>query len=266
MEIYVKLILSFNVNNMDLTNQTLLENIKNSVSEVVPTKKIGVAFSGGVDSTLVSKICTDMGFDIVLLTIGFSESHDIIFSKEVNEHLNYSHHILEIEPETFPKITSDIHNMIKTDNLSWNENCIAFHYVSKLAKTLNLDTVITGNGIDELFCGYNAYREAFSGGSTRINEVMNSKLDNELKMMKAVNVVTSEFNVKILQPLLSGKFIEYAKTVPISEKIHSSDDLYRKHIIRKLANEIGVPEISCNKRKKALQYGSKIHKSLLKIR
>jgi asparagine synthase (glutamine-hydrolysing) len=266
MEIYVKLILSFNVSNMDLTNQTLLENIKNSVSEVVPTKKIGVAFSGGVDSTLVSKICTDMGFDIVLLTIGFSESHDIIFSKEVNEHLNYSHHILEIEPETFPKITSDIHNMIKTDNLSWNENCIAFHYVSKLAKTLNLDTVITGNGIDELFCGYNAYREAFSGGSTRINEVMNSKLDNELKMMKAVNVVTSEFNVKILQPLLSVKFIEYAKTVPISEKIHSSDDLYRKHIIRKLANEIGVPEISCNKRKKALQYGSKIHKSLLKTR
>ena len=122
---------------MDLINQKLLENIQNSISEVVPKKKIGIAFSGGVDSTLVSKICTDMGFDIVLLTIGFSESHDIIFSKEVNEHLNYSHHILEIEPETFPKITSDIHNMIKTDNLSWNENCIAFHYVSKLAKTMN---------------------------------------------------------------------------------------------------------------------------------
>ena len=65
MEIYVKLILSFNVSNMDLTNQTLLENIKNSVSEVVPTKKIGVAFSGGVDSTLVSKICTDMGFHLL---------------------------------------------------------------------------------------------------------------------------------------------------------------------------------------------------------
>ena len=266
MEIYVKLILQFNVSNMDLINEALLDNIKNSIFEIVPKKKIGIAFSGGVDSTLISKICTDMGFDVVLLTIGFSESHDIIFSKEVNEYLNYSHYILEINPETFPKISSDIRKVIDNDNLSWNENCIAFHYVSKLAKSLNLDTVITGNGIDELFCGYNAYREAFSGGSTRINEVMNSKLDNELKMMKAVNVVTSEFNVKILQPLLSGKFIEYAKTVPISEKIHSSDDLYRKHIIRKLANEIGVPEISCNKRKKALQYGSKIHKSLLKTR
>ena len=251
---------------MDLINQTLLENIKNSISDVVPKKKIGIAFSGGVDSTLVSKICTDMGFDVVLLTIGFSESHDILFSKEVNEQLNYSHHILEIDPETFPKITLDIHKVIDTDNLSWNENCIAFHYVSKLAKTLNLDIVITGNGIDELFCGYNAYREAFTGGETKILEVMDSKLENELKMMKAVNVIASEFDVKILQPLLSSEFIEYAKTIPISEKIHSPDDLYRKHIIRKLASDVGVPEISCGKRKKALQYGSKIHKSLLKTR
>ena len=251
---------------MVLINQTLFQNIENAISEVVPKKKIGIAFSGGVDSTLVSKICTDMDFDVVLLTIGFSESHDIVFSKEVNEFLNYSHHVLEIDPETFPKITTDIHKVIDTDNLSWNENCIAFYYVSKLAKSLNLDTVITGNGIDELFCGYNAYREAFTGGETKINQVMDLKLDNELKMMKAVNVIASEFGVKILQPLLSPKFIEYAKTVPISEKILSSDDLYRKHIIRKLAIEVGVPELSCNKRKKALQYGSKIHKSLLKTR
>ena len=203
---------------MDLSNQKLLDNIQNSISEIVPKKKIGIAFSGGVDSTLISKICFD------------------------------------------------IRKVINNDNLSWHENCIAFHYVSKLAKSLNLDTVITGNGIDELFCGYNAYREAFLGGENKINEVMNSKLDNELKMMKAVNVIASKFNVKILQPLLSSQFIEYAKTVPISEKIKGSDDLYRKHIIRKLASEIGVPEISSNKRKKALQYGSKIHKSLLKIR
>ena len=33
---------------MDLINQTLLENIKNSISDVVPKKKIGIAFSGGV--------------------------------------------------------------------------------------------------------------------------------------------------------------------------------------------------------------------------
>ena len=135
-----------------------------------------------------------------------------------------------------------------------------------LQKKLQLDTVVTANGIDELFCGYNAYREAFSEGESKILELMNAKLTNELKMMKAVNLIASDFGVKILQPLLSPKFINYAKTIPLSEKIHDSEDLYRKHIIRKLASEIGVPQISCTKRKKALQYGSKIHKALLKTR
>ena len=251
---------------MDQLKEELLENIKNSISETVKEKKIGIAFSGGVDSTLISKICSDMNYDITLLTIGFPESHDILFAKEINEHLKYPHHTLEIDSETFPLTSSKIHQTINTDNLSWNENCIAFHYVSKLAKSLGLDTVVTANGIDELFCGYNAYKEAFSVGESEIHKVMVSKLDNELKMMKAVNLIASEFEVKILQPLLSLKFIDYAKTIPISEKIHDSEDLYRKHIIRELASAINVPEISCTKRKKALQYGSKIHKALLKIR
>ena len=178
---------------MDEINAKLLDHIKNSISETIKVKKIGIAFSGGVDSTLISKICSDMNYDVTLLTIGFPESHDILFAKQVNEFLKYSHHILEIDSDTFESISSKIYQTIKTDNLSWNENCIAFYYVSKLAKNLDLDTVITANGIDELFCGYNAYREAFSGGESQINEVMLAKLDNELKMMKAVNLIASEF-------------------------------------------------------------------------
>ena len=251
---------------MDKIKTELLEKIKNSISETVKEKKITIAFSGGVDSTLVSKICSELDYDITLLTIGFAESHDILFAKEVNEHLNYPHHVLEIDPDTFSDVFSKIHEKIQTDNISWNENCIAFYYVSKLAQSLGFDTVVTANGIDELFCGYNAYREAFSGGESKIHEVMTAKLENELEMMKAVNLIASEFGVKILQPLLSADFIDYAKTIPVSEKIHDSEDLYRKHIIRKLASEVGVPALSCTKRKKALQYGSKIHKALLKTR
>ncbi len=250
---------------MQKENQLLVE-IQNAIKESIIEKKVGIAFSGGVDSTLVSKICKDLGFDITLLTIGFSDSHDISFAKDVNEILKLHHEISEIDHDSFNEIASKINKKINTDNLSWNENCIAFYYVAKLAHSLGIKTVVTANGIDELFCGYNAYREAIEKGEDKVIELMNSKLENEQKMMQAVNEVTSEFRVQIIQPLLSKNFIEYAKSIPVSEKISGKDDLMRKHIIRKLASKIGVPEISINKRKKAFQYGSLIHKALLKSR
>lgn len=245
---------------------TLLEEIRNAILQTINEKKIGVAFSGGVDSSVVAKICSDMNYDVTLLTIGFAGSHDIGFSKQVNEILKLPHNILEIDPKEFNKISDSIKSKIKTDNLSWNENSIAFYHVAKLAKSLGLSVVVTANGIDELFCGYNAYRDAIKEGEKKILELMDSKLENELNMMRAVNEVCSEFGVKIVQPLLSDDFIKYAKSVPISDKIKDENDLQRKHIIRKLALQIGVPEISANKRKKALQYGSLIHKTLIKSR
>jgi len=261
-----------NMNNNKLYNiihkimTQLLDEIMNSIKATVLDNPVGVAFSGGVDSTLIAKLLHDDGYDIHLLTIGFPDSHDINFAKEVNEILKFKHDILEIDLESFQEISQQVNDIIKTDNLSWNENSIAFYYVSKLAKKLGISTVVTANGIDELFCGYNAYREAIGIGDDEVMNVMNKKLDNEKKMMIAVNNVTSLFDVKILQPLLHENFILYAKTIPISEKIIDVNDLQRKHAIRKLAVSCGVPEISAYKQKKALQYGSKIHKQLLKLR
>jgi len=242
----------------------LLQELQNSIKVTLLEKKIGVAFSGGVDSTLLAKLCKDLGYHITLLTIGFEESHDISFSKKVNEKMKFPHEILEIDKNTFSEISLKIKDKIQTENLSWNENCIAFYYVSKLANHLNIDTVVTANGIDELFCGYNAYRDAIKEGEKKVQELMNSKLENEIKMMKAVNEISSQFNVKILQPFLSSRFISFAKKIPLNEKIKHADDLQRKHIIRQTASENGVPEISTTKRKKALQYGSLIHKTLIK--
>ena len=247
-------------------NKQLLDEMDNAVKETVTDKKIGVAFSGGVDSTLLAKLVKDMGYDIHLLTIGFQDSHDINFAKEVNQILNFPHSISEIDPEKFKEISQKINQIIKSDNLSWNENSIAFYYVAELAQKNGLKTVVTANGIDELFCGYNSYREAIEKGEDEVVKMMNDKLKNEGEMMVAINTVTAEFGVKMVQPFLSPSFVDYAKRIPVSEKIHGPDDMQRKHPIRELAMDYGVPEVAAQKQKKALQYGSQIHKSLLKSR
>lgn len=244
----------------------LIQELQIAITDTISKQKIGIAFSGGVDSTLLAKMCIDLGYDVSLLTVGFKNSHDILFSKKINEIMKLPHKIYEIEENSFNDISSKIKTKINTENLSWNENCIAFYYVSQLAQTNNLSSVITANGIDELFCGYNAYRDAIKDGDKTIHELMDSKLVNELKMMKAVNLISSEFGITLYQPFLSERFIKYAKKIPLEDKIKNSEDLVRKHIIREAALEVKVPEISANQRKKALQYGTQIHKALIKSR
>ena len=60
-------------------NQLLTE-IQRAIKTTVLENSIGVAFSGGVDSTLIAKLLSDAGYDIHLLTVGFHDSHDINLS------------------------------------------------------------------------------------------------------------------------------------------------------------------------------------------
>jgi asparagine synthase (glutamine-hydrolysing) len=244
----------------------LYEKMVQSIESVKESKTMGISFSGGVDSSLLAKITKDLGCDIILLTMGFEDSHDVEFSKTMVKTLGIQHEIELISEKTFSDVARKIWDMINVDNLSWNENCIAFYYVAKLAKKYNITKVITANGIDELFCGYNSYRDFIPEGEEAVIGLMKEKLDNEIRMMMAVNQVTSEFGVKIIQPFLSEQFIEFAKTVPLEHKIKDKDDLMRKHIVRKLALSIGIPEESALKQKKAMQYGSLIHKNFLKVK
>lgn len=238
----------------------LKDALYHAVCESVPETKVAVAFSGGVDSSLLAKICLDLGKEVTLLTVGFPGSHDIEFSKSIASQMGISQKIATICHDDFQENMLKIRQNIRCDNTSHIENCIAYHYVAKLASQNDLNLVLSANGCDELFCGYNGYRMVYNDGEAAIMRFMDEKIANEFALMEEIAAVAMQFGVYVKQPFLSEKFIQFAKLIPIDKKINGSDDLIRKHILRQVALLLGVPRESAMKPKKALQYGSLIHK------
>lgn len=236
-----------------------------AVSWNVPEARIAVAFSGGVDSSLLALICRDLGKQVTMVTVGFPCSHDIVFAKVIASKMGMEHRTLEIDYSDFRATLEHVRQVIKCEKTSHIENCIAYFYVCKLVKENGLDIVLSANGCDELFCGYDGYRRAYGGGEETIMKMMNEKIANEFALVAEIAMVAGQFGVAVRQPFLSSRFIEFAKTIPLDQKIKGSDDLIRKFVLRQAALSMGVPEESAMKPKKALQYGSSIHKYFKKV-
>jgi asparagine synthase (glutamine-hydrolysing) len=221
---------------------------------------VAVAFSGGLDSTLLAKICKDLGFKVTLLTIGFSHSHDIEFSKIIASKIGLPHNIYTLNEQELYEVLSHVKRTIDCDNISHIENCIAYFHIAKLANRGGFQQILTANGCDELFCGYNEYRLVYCRGRRYIAKLMEEKIISELELMNEIETITCEMGISLKKPFLTEKFISFAKKIDIDQKISGSNDFVRKRILRETALSIGIPEVSAMKPKKAIQYGTMIHK------
>jgi len=245
---------------------TLKDALYAAVSETISEfHRVAVAFSGGVDSAILAKICHDLSKQVTLLTVGFSGSHDINFSKRVASKMNMEHEVCEIDYADFKQNVQRIQQVISCKNTSHVENCIAYFYICRLAKQNQLSVVLSANGCDELFCGYDGYRAVYHGGDAEISRLMEKKIANEFTLIEEIEILAAQLGVQVRQPFLSPNFIEFAKTIPLDQKIKGPNDMIRKHILRWTALAIGVPEESSMNPKKALQYGSSIHKYFKRI-
>jgi asparagine synthase (glutamine-hydrolysing) len=244
----------------------LRQALHGAVSEnISKTPRLGVAFSGGVDSSLLAKLCHQLRKQVTLVTIGFPGSHDINFSKSMASKMGMDHKVYEIDYGDFQEKLQHVRQAINCSNTSHIENCVAYFYVSLLAKQNDLNVVLSANGCDELFCGYDKYRKVYCDGEAQIKRLMEESLVNEFALIEEIKTMATKLGIQVQQPFLSPKFIHFAKTIHIDEKIKGPDDMIRKHILRKAALALGVPEESAMKPKKALQYGSSIHKYFKKI-
>jgi asparagine synthase (glutamine-hydrolysing) len=141
---------------------------------------------------------------------------------------------------------------------------VCFHYVFRLASKHGLKTVVSANGIDELFCGYTIYKTHY-GNEDSMMSLMKNLVNVAYKDKNEMDKIASLFGIDYVCPFMSKEFVDFAMRVPLDHKIKGAGDDLRKHVLRQAALSIGVPPQAALKPKKAFQYSSGVHKAITEL-
>lgn len=149
--------------NLDFTEETdSYENCVNRIAEIMEDSvkhhqisdvEVGSFLSSGIDSSYIVTLAKPdktytLGYDI-------PKYNEIDYAKDLTKRLKIKNKSKKITKEEYLKIIPDI--MYYMDEPSSDPASIALYFVSKLASK-DVKVVLSGEGADELFGGYNTYR------------------------------------------------------------------------------------------------------------
>ena len=153
----IKLYFSIELDYKDEGLEQTVENIEDAVEESIRYHKIsdvevGSFLSGGVDSSyVVAKANVDKTFSVGFENKGFDES---TYAKELSELVGVENYSKIITPDEFFEGVKKV--QYYSDEPHANLSSVALYYLAQLARQ-QVKVVLSGEGADELFAGYNVY-------------------------------------------------------------------------------------------------------------
>jgi asparagine synthase (glutamine-hydrolysing) len=139
------------------TAERLWELLKDAVrSHLVSDVPLGAFLSGGVDSTaIVAIMAREAGVKVKTFSIGFREQgyNELPYARRVADWFGTEHHERLVEPGDLG-ILDEVLSAI--DEPFWDASAIPTYLVSRLARE-HVKVVLSGDGGDELFAGYDRY-------------------------------------------------------------------------------------------------------------
>lgn len=246
--------------------EEIKEKFLEAVEKRVPEGDIGLLFSGGVDSTLIAAALQELDKDFTAYTAGIQHGNvnaprDMDWAQEIAEEMEIELEAYEAELSEVEEVLPEIVDWISSTSVVKNGVALPFHFalrnsVSGAQEDLRSSAeqvVFSGLGSEQLYAGYHRQqgylnKECLSG--------LRSIFENDLYRD---NVISFRNGRELRLPFLDHDLIEHALTIPKEYKVK---DGYRKYVLRKAAEKLGVPEKVAWRGKTAAQYGSNFDKAI----
>ncbi len=267
-ETWEKWIESLKCETTDLDQSKYIQELANLLEKTIlkeAKEKIGVLFSGGVDSTLICHILKKNNISFKAISVGFYDENkkfpeDLENSRKIAKELQLDYYEIILNTEEIEilfKETTKILGKGYSDVVNVGVGSVEVAGIKKL-KELGCESIFSGLGSEEIFAGYDRHdksedphNECWIG----LKSMFERDLIREFK-------IANYFNIKTLVPFLDEDLIKYAMKIPVKYKISKTK---KKIILRKAAKKLGLQDDFSQRPKRAAQYGSRTDKAIANL-
>jgi asparagine synthase (glutamine-hydrolysing) len=217
---------------------------KSRVDLSVPTASL---LSGGIDSSVIAAVASKayrekFGPEARLKTfaLGVGESEDIKSARLVAEHLGTEHHEMIVGLDDILKVLPDVIYHLESFDPSLVRSSASNYLISKYASGEGMDLLLSGEGGDEVFCGYNAFKslppDEIFGYQMKCLGYLHSNASLRLDRMNMCN------SVRVVTPLISGELLNYSLCIDPALKLKVEGDKKTEKWIFRKSYENNLPE------------------------
>jgi len=253
---------------MQVAAKKLQKLLQHSVKERVSgLKEVAVAFSGGLDSSIIAFLAKNSDVDVHLIHVSLENQPETEQAKKAAEKLELPIHIYLYDREDVRKILPKILWLIEEPDPIKASIGIPFYWTAEKTAEMNFKVMLAGQGADELFGGYQRYvHDYLTYGSEKLRET----LFNDIIKMHETNFerdfkICNFHNVELRLPFATYQIAKFATDIPVELKIEMKDNELRKLVLRQVAENLGLPQSIAKKPKRAIQYATGVNKTLKKL-